>query len=854
MNDGTVLLNLLEIIGKDSILSVCGRKFSPAAKCKMDIHKLENCNLIFEYLKARELKIVNIGSSDIKDGSPRLVLGLLWTIILRFAIDEDGKEGLLLWCRKNTKDFRSVDVQNFSRSWQDGLAFCSLIAKFRPDLLNYDDMLAKKDDPMFIMNAAFEAAEKAGIAKLLDAEDIVGSAKPDDKSIVAYLSIWFKQFAALAQKDALAEAIKKAIATTKHHDALAKTYASDSRSLLSWTHVQDQKFLADAELAVSSTAEVKALIEASHVFKNEAKPTKQQLLASSEALLAALRLSQRNNERTMHAPKIEIDDLETEWATLLKSEQEFDTAAISLLADFERTDYALQRFAGMISKVEDFVATNSPVFASSEGEDDEDSSKASSSETFLGSALLGVSVENVKETVKKMLNNSFFGTSVETCHVLVKKCANFSNQTPRYSAMMASCEDFLAMCHAKHAGTAAAKEQFSKAEDSLAELVADAAAFKANVEEKLAEEKRLLALVESYDADLANFEFEFWELAQALKENVSMYNTVEAVGKVIERTDEAKVSLEAAEVTLANIESVHAELEAANYPIERKTALKEARQQFDLLNASLDGRFASLQAALTTQKEKAAVKEEFAASTEKLMTFCAETARLVASLTRRLTIAPELAAEKLTGVRDTFGVEGPVNLSEVEAAHAAQVSSEILVNGLTTHTVFGCRLVYAECEKHLKDAIDVNAAHILAQTAGAALSAEQAQEIREAFDTFDQNKSGNLTLKDFCEGLQGMGLVLSNDDAAAEFRKRDLDNTGKLSFDGFASFILEQFQAGSTEADIQQAFSGLCDGSGTMNEDTMGQWFGADEECVEYMNAGMEGGEYKKFVTELFKN
>ena len=180
VSDGTILLNLLEIIGKDTILATCGRKFTPPAKCKMEIHKLENCNLIFEYLKARELKIVNIGSSDIKDGSPRkylylllyssfsstnpapgLVLGLLWTIILRFAIDEDGKEGLLLWCRKNTKEKNpEVEINNFSRSWQDGLGFAALLNKFRPDLINYNDMLARKDDPMFVMNAAFDAAEQ----------------------------------------------------------------------------------------------------------------------------------------------------------------------------------------------------------------------------------------------------------------------------------------------------------------------------------------------------------------------------------------------------------------------------------------------------------------------------------------------------------------------------------------------------------------------------------------------------------------------------------------------------------------------------------------------------------------------
>jgi hypothetical protein len=33
----------------------------------------------------------------------QLVLGLLWTIILRFAIAEDGKQGLLLWAQRSTE-------------------------------------------------------------------------------------------------------------------------------------------------------------------------------------------------------------------------------------------------------------------------------------------------------------------------------------------------------------------------------------------------------------------------------------------------------------------------------------------------------------------------------------------------------------------------------------------------------------------------------------------------------------------------------------------------------------------------------------------------------------------------------
>jgi len=79
---------------------------------------------------------------------------------------------------------------------------------------------------------------------------------------------------------------------------------------------------------------------------------------------------------------------------------------------------------------------------------------------------------------------------------------------------------------------------------------------------------------------------------------------------------------------------------------------------------------------------------------------------------------------------------------------------QIYVNTLTTQTVFSCRLVHAECIKNLKDSIEINAAHILAQSQGAEMSAEQAREIREAFDNFDKDKSGGLSFKEFTDGLQ----------------------------------------------------------------------------------------------------
>ena len=79
LSDGVMLLHLLESISGDSV-----GKFNSSPKMK--IHKIENLNKALKFIADHGVKLASIGSEEICDQNLKLTLGLVWTLILRFAI------------------------------------------------------------------------------------------------------------------------------------------------------------------------------------------------------------------------------------------------------------------------------------------------------------------------------------------------------------------------------------------------------------------------------------------------------------------------------------------------------------------------------------------------------------------------------------------------------------------------------------------------------------------------------------------------------------------------------------------------------------------------------------------------
>ncbi|KAI9614718.1 hypothetical protein H4Q26_009109 [Puccinia striiformis f. sp. tritici PST-130] len=265
LSDGTNLIQLMEIMGDAS---------SP-------IH-----------LKVVGVTLTNIGPEDVIDGNLKLILGLIWTLILRFTIadiSEEGvnaKEGLLLWCQRKTRGYESVRVTDFSGSWQDGLAY----------LIDWDSL--PKADRHTCTQMAFDiAANSLGIPQLLEISDLCDATKPDERSVMTYIAQYFHAFSSMDKTEVEARRVAN--------------FVENLKSI--WTSMNDYE-----RRVTELMDEIRSTIGIKQTTKRDWVAQKNEVAGLLGNIVTKLRTY---NLRTYVPPDgLKLTDLESFWKELLVTE------------------------------------------------------------------------------------------------------------------------------------------------------------------------------------------------------------------------------------------------------------------------------------------------------------------------------------------------------------------------------------------------------------------------------------------------------------------------------------------------------------------------------------------------------
>ncbi|KAM9834662.1 smoothelin-like 1 isoform 1-T1 [Syngnathus typhle] len=97
------------------------------------------------------------------------------------------KQRMLQWCRSKTQHYQGVNIENFSSSWCDGMAFCALIHRYFPDAYDYNALKPTEREKNFTL--AFKTAESlADCWPLLEVPDMLMMGNhPDPMCVFTYV-------------------------------------------------------------------------------------------------------------------------------------------------------------------------------------------------------------------------------------------------------------------------------------------------------------------------------------------------------------------------------------------------------------------------------------------------------------------------------------------------------------------------------------------------------------------------------------------------------------------------------------------------------------------------------------------
>ncbi|XP_004712241.1 alpha-actinin-2 [Echinops telfairi] len=768
--NGLKLMLLLEVIS--------GERLPKPDRGKMRFHKIANVNKALDYIASKGVKLVSIGAEEIVDGNVKMTLGMIWTIILRFAIQDisveetSAKEGLLLWCQRKTAPYRNVNIQNFHTSWKDGLGLCALIHRHRPDLIDYSKL--NKDDPVGNINLAMEIAEKhLDIPKMLDAEDIVNTPKPDERAIMTYVSCFYHAFAGAEQAETAANRICKVLAVNQENERLMEEYERLASELLEWIR-RTIPWLENRTPEKTMQAMQKKL-EDFRDYRRKHKPPKVQEKCQLEINFNTLQTKLRISNRPAFMPSEGkmVSDIAGAWQRLEQAEKGYEEWLLNEIRRLERLEHLAEKFR----------------------------QKASTHETWAYG----------KEQI--LLQKDYESASLTEVRALLRKHEAFESDLAahqdRVEQIAAIAQELNELDYHDAVNVNDRCQKICDQWDRLGTLTQKR-------REALERTEKLLETIDQLHLEFSKraAPFNNWmEGAMEDLQDMFIVHSIEEIQSLITAHEQFKATLPEADGERQSISAIQNEVEKViqSYNIRISSSnpystvtMDELRSKWDKVKQLVPVRDQSLQEELARQHANERLRRQFAAQANAIGPWIQNKMEEIARSSIQITGTLEDQMNQLKQYEHNI-INYKNNIDKLEGDHQLIQEALVFDNKHTNYTMEHIRVGWELLLTTIARTINEIETQILTRDAKG-ITQEQMNEFRASFNHFDRRKNGLMDHEDFRACLISMGYDLGEAEFARIMTLVDPNGQGTVTFQSFIDFMTRETADTDTAEQVIASF------------------------------------------------
>ncbi|XP_020642903.1 alpha-actinin-2 isoform X1 [Pogona vitticeps] len=768
--NGLKLMLLLEVIS--------GERLPKPDRGKMRFHKIANVNKALDFIASKGVKLVSIGAEEIVDGNVKMTLGMIWTIILRFAIQDisveetSAKEGLLLWCQRKTAPYRNVNIQNFHLSWKDGLALCALIHRHRPDLIDYSKL--SKDDPLGNINLAMDIAEKhLDIPKMLDAEDIVNTPKPDERAIMTYVSCFYHAFAGAEQAETAANRICKVLAVNQENEKLMEEYERLASELLEW--IRRTTPWLENRTPEKTMAAMQKKLEDFRDYRRKHKPPKVQEKCQLEINFNTLQTKLRISNRPAFMPSEGkmVSDIASAWQRLEQAEKGYEEWLLNEIRRLERVEHLAAKFR----------------------------QKASSHETWAYG----------KEQI--LQQKDYEAVSLTEIRALLRKHEAFESDLAahqdRVEQIAAIAQELNELDYHDAASVNDRCQKICDQWDRLGTLTQKR-------REALERTEKLLETIDQLHLEFSKraAPFNNWmEGAMEDLQDMFIVHSIEEIQSLITAHEQFKATLPEADGERQAILSIHNEVEKViqSYSLRISSTnpystitIDDIRTKWEKVKQLVPVRDQSLQEELARQHANERLRRQFAAQANVIGPWIQNKMEEIARTSIDITGPLEDQMNQLKQHEHNI-INYKPNIDKLEGDHQLIQEALVFDNKHTNYTMEHIRVGWELLLTTVARTINEVENQILTRDAKG-ITQQQMNEFRASFNHFDRKKNGLMDHDDFRACLISMGYDLGEAEFARIMSLVDPNGQGTISFQSFIDFMTRETADTDTAEQVIASF------------------------------------------------